>query len=52
MSLPPKSLDEQLAALPRMIEPPQELWPQIEAVPHRRGLAQISCEWFGDAKPS
>jgi len=38
MSLPPKSLDEQLAALPRMIEPPQELWPQIEAAirPARR----------------
>jgi cell envelope opacity-associated protein A len=28
---PPKSLDEQLAALPRAIVPPQQLWSQIEA---------------------
>jgi hypothetical protein len=34
----PKSLDEQLAALARSIEPPQDLWPQIEAAirPARR----------------
>jgi hypothetical protein len=31
MSLPPKSLDEQLAAVARAIEPPQQLWAQIEA---------------------
>jgi hypothetical protein len=31
MNLPPKSLDEQLAALPRAIDPPQQVWPQIEA---------------------
>jgi hypothetical protein len=31
MNLPPKSLDEQLADLPRSIEPPPHIWPQIEA---------------------
>jgi hypothetical protein len=31
VNLPPKSLDEQLAALPRAIAPPQQLWSQIEA---------------------
>ncbi|HEY4973509.1 MAG TPA: hypothetical protein VII41_07865 [Steroidobacteraceae bacterium] len=31
MNLPPKSLDEQLAALPRAIDPPPQLWSQIEA---------------------
>ena len=38
MNLPPKSLDEQLAGLPRSIEPPHDLWPQIEAAiqPARR----------------
>jgi len=38
MNHPPKSLDEQLAALARSIEPPQDLWPQIEAAiqPARR----------------
>ena len=38
MNHPPTSLDEQLAALPRSIEPPQDLWPQIEAAirPGRR----------------
>jgi hypothetical protein len=38
MNHPPTSLDEQLAALPRSIEPPQDLWPQIEAAirPRRR----------------
>jgi hypothetical protein len=38
MNLPPKSLDEQLAALPRDIDPPRNLWPQIEAAiqPARR----------------
>jgi hypothetical protein len=38
MNHPPKSLDEQLADLPRSIEPPQDLWPQIEAAiqPARR----------------
>lgn len=42
MNLPPtatpKSLDQQLAELPRSIEPPPDLWPQIEAAirPARR----------------
>jgi hypothetical protein len=38
MNHSPESLDEQLAALPRSIEPPQDLWPQIEAAiqPARR----------------
>jgi hypothetical protein len=31
MNLPPKSLDEQLADLPRSIEPPPHIWPQVEA---------------------
>jgi hypothetical protein len=34
VNLPPKSLDEQLAALPRAIVPPQHLWSQIEAAIH------------------
>jgi hypothetical protein len=38
MNLPPKSLDEQLAALPRAVAPPPDIWPQIEAAirPARR----------------
>jgi hypothetical protein len=31
MNLPPKSLDQQLADLPRSIEPPPQVWTQIEA---------------------
>ena len=41
-TMPPKSLDQQLAELPRSIEPPHDLWPQIEAAiqPPRRSQPQ------------
>ena len=37
MNLPPKSLDEQLADLPRSIEPPPQVWTRIEAAMHPGG---------------